>query len=304
MSTSASDHDLSEALPCPGAWNAPLGARTTFQVGGTARVLLEPTTEAQVLSALSWVSTRGLDLYVMGRGSNLVVSDHGWHGAILVLGKAFSGVEFDGARATALAGTMLTDLVMQCVRRGLGGCEKLAGIPGTVGGAVYINAGAYGQEFRDRCVSVRSATRSGEARERSAAECGFAYRTSGFHDFGEIILSATLDLVPGEVEDLKRAVQEMQQARRDKQPLDKPNAGSLFKRPPGGYASQMVDEAGLRGFRVGNAAISEKHAGFAVNLGGATAQDVWELSAEVIRRVQASHGVTLEREVIFLGKFE
>ncbi len=290
-------------LPCPGSWDAPLGARTTFQVGGTARVLLEPASEDEILKALSWVRDQGFELYVMGRGSNLVVSDHGWDGAILVLGKAFSGVVFEGARATSLAGTMLTDLVMQCVRRGLGGAEKLAGIPGTVGGAAYINAGAYGQEFRDRCVSVRSATREGVLHERPASECGFAYRTSAFHGRDEIILSATLELAPTEVEPLRRAVQEMQQARRDKQPLDKPNAGSLFRRPPGGYASQMVDEAGLRGFRVGNAAISEKHAGFAVNLGGATAQDVWELSCEVIQRVQASHGVVLEREVIFLGKF-
>lgn len=291
-------------LPCPGSWDAPLGARTTFQVGGNARVLLEPTSEDDVRAALSWVRERGLELYVMGRGSNLVVSDRGWDGAILVLGKAFSGVVFEGARATALAGTMLTDLVMQCVRRGLGGNEKLAGIPGTVGGAVFINAGAYGQEFADRCVSVRSTTLDGLVRERPAADCGFAYRTSLFHGLDEIILSATLDLVPGEVEALRHAVQQMQQARRDKQPLDKPNAGSLFKRPPGGFASQMVDEAGLRGFRVGQAAISDKHAGFAVNLGGATAQDVWELSNEVIRRVQASHGVTLEREVIFLGAFD
>jgi len=295
--------DLSSPLPCPGAWNAPLGARTTFQVGGAARVLLEPTREAEVAAALEWVRAQGMDLYVMGRGSNLVVSDHGWDGAILVLGKAFSGVAFEGARATALAGTMLTDLVMQCVRRGLGGCEKLAGIPGTVGGAVYINAGAYGQEFADRCVSVRTATRDGAIRERAASDCGFAYRTSLFHALDEVILSATLELVPGEVEALKASVQEMQQARRDKQPLDKPNAGSLFKRPPGGFASKIVDEAGLRGFRVGNAAISEKHAGFAVNLGGATAQDVWDLSTEVIRRVQASHGLTLEREVVFLGRF-
>jgi len=290
-------------LPCPGSWDAPLGARTTFQVGGRARVLLEPTSEREVVEALAWTAERGLETYVMGRGSNLVVSDHGWDGAVLVLGKAFSGVEFEGARATAKAGTMLTDLVMQCVRRGLGGCEKLAGIPGTVGGAAYINAGAYGQEFQDRCALVRSTTRDGRIRTRTGAECAFAYRTSGFHALDEVILSASLDLVPGEVEPLKAAVQEMQQARRDKQPLDKPNAGSLFKRPPGGFASQMVDQAGLRGFRVGGAAISEKHAGFAVNLGGATAQDVWNLSEEVIRRVRDFNGTTLEREVIFLGRF-
>lgn len=290
-------------LPCPGIWDAPMAPRTTFQVGGNARLLLEPTSEEEILEAIRWTREQGMPLFAMGRGSNLVVSDRGFDGAILRLGKPFSGVTFDGNRATALAGTMLTDLVTQCVRKGLGGMEKLAGIPGTVGGAVYIDAGAYGQEFRDCCVAVRSCTREGAIRERSGEECAFGYRTSVFRGNDEVVISATLELQPGDAEELKLSMQEMQRARRDKQPLDKPNAGSFFKRPPGGYASQMVDEAGLRGFRVGNAAISEKHAGFAVNLGGATAQEVWDLSCEVIRRVQAFNGVELEREVVFLGRF-
>lgn len=293
----------SVALPCPGTWDAPMAPRTTFQAGGSAKVLLEPRSEGEILAALAWAREQGMPLFPIGKGSNLVVSDRGYDGAILLVGKAFSGVEFDGAKAVAKAGTMLTDLVTQAARRGLAGMEMLAGIPGTVGGAVYIDAGAYGQEFQDRCVSVRSCTREGAIVERAATDCGFGYRTSLFRCLDEIILSATVDLVPDDAEILRERIREMQQARRDKQPLDKPNAGSLFKRPPGGIASKMVDEAGLKGFRVGNAAISEKHAGFAVNLGGATAQDLWNLSCEVIRRVEASHGTTLEREVIFLGEF-
>lgn len=281
-----------------------MSSRCTFQAGGIARVLLEPSSEEEIRSALAWVRTNALPLVVVGKGSNLVVSDHGWDGAILLVGKSFSGVEFRGEIATALSGTMLTDFVMQSVRRGLGGMEMLAGIPGTVGGAVYIDAGAYGQEFRDRCVSVRSCTREGVVVERPASECGFGYRTSRFRDLDEVILSATVELVPGDADELREKIREMQQSRREKQPLEKPNAGSLFKRPPGGIASKMVDEAGLKGFQVGKAAISEKHAGFAVNLGGASAQDLWDLSCEVIRRVEASHGVTLEREVIFLGRFD
>lgn len=280
-----------------------MAPRTTFQAGGCARILLEPTSEQEILAALAWAMERNIPLHPIGKGSNLVVSDRGWEGALLLVGKGFAGVDFDGPVATARSGTMLTDLVMQSVRRGLGGIEMLAGIPGTVGGAVYIDAGAYGQEFRDRCRSVRSCTRDGVLVERSASECDFGYRASLFRHNDEIILSATLDLVPGDVEELRTRIRDMQQARRDKQPLDKPNAGSLFKRPPGGIASKIVDEAGLKGFRVGSAAISEKHAGFAVNLGGATAQDLWDLSCEVIQRVEASHGVTLEREVIFLGEF-
>lgn len=277
--------------------------RTTFKLGGEARFLLEPTSEVELETALDWVRSRDLPLFVMGRGSNLVVSDAGWPGAIVCLGASFTGAEWTGSGATARAGTRLTEFVTQAVGRGLAGLEKLAGIPGTVGGAVFINAGAYGQEFGDRVVRVKSLSRDGIRRERTREECRFGYRCSAFRDNGEVVVSATVALEPGDVESLRAGVRETQKARVDKQPLDLPNAGSLFKRPPGGFASKMVEEAGLKGFRVGNAAISEKHAGFAVNLGGATATDVWELSREVVRRVQESHGVTLEREVVFLGEF-
>lgn len=280
-----------------------MAPRTTFKVGGAARYLLEPTTETELESALAWVRSRELPLFVMGRGSNLVVSDAGWPGAIVCLGANFAGIEWFAEGATVLAGTRLTEFVVQAVGRGLGGVEKLAGIPGTVGGAVSINAGAYGQEFGDRVVRVRSIGLDGAVRERSREECAFAYRHSVFRDNGEIVVSATLQLMTGNVDELRSSVREIQKARTDKQPLDLPNAGSLFKRPPGGYASKMVEEAGLKGFRVGNAAISDKHAGFAVNLGGATATDVWNLSKQVIERVKVSHGVTLEREVVFLGEF-
>ncbi len=277
--------------------------RTTFKLGGEARFLLEPTSETELEAALEWVRTCGLPLFVMGRGSNLVVSDAGWPGAILCLSANFAGTDWTESGATAKAGTRLTEFVTQAVGRGLAGVEKLAGIPGTVGGAVFIDAGAYGQEFGDRVVRVRSLTRDGIWQERDREECAFGYRRSAFRENGEVVVSATVELEPGDVDALRASVRETQKARVDKQPLDMPNAGSFFKRPPGGFASKMVEEAGLKGFRVGNAAISEKHAGFAVNLGGATATDVWNLSCEVIRRVQESHGVTLEREVVFLGAF-
>ncbi|MEK7391694.1 MAG: UDP-N-acetylmuramate dehydrogenase [Fibrobacterota bacterium] len=290
-------------LPCPGLEHAPMSQRTTFKLGGAARVLLEPHAEAQLAAALAWVKAEGLPLFVLGRGSNLVVSDAGWPGAIIALSANFAGVRWTENGATALAGTRLTEFVTQGVGRGLAGLEKLAGIPGTVGGAVFINAGAYGQEFGDRVVRVTSVSRDGIWLERSREECAFAYRHSAFKDNGEIVVSATVELTTENVDTLRATVREIQRMRVDKQPLDLPNAGSLFKRPPGGFASKMVEEAGLKGFRVGNAAISEKHAGFAVNLGGATAADVWNLSSEVIERVKASHGVILEREVIFLGDF-
>jgi len=290
-------------LPCPGQEHAPMSQRTTFKLGGEARVLLEPHDEAQLVAALAWVEAEGLPLFVMGRGSNLVVSDAGWPGVVVVLSANFAGVRWTENGATALAGTRLTEFVIQSVGRGLAGQEKLAGIPGTVGGAVHINAGAYGQEFGDRVVRVKSVSRDGIWHERTREECAFAYRHSAFKENGEVVVSATVELLTEDVDTLRATVREIQRMRVDKQPLDWPNAGSLFKRPPGGFASKMVEEAGLKGFRVGNAAISEKHAGFAVNLGGATATDVWNLSSEVIERVKVSHGVTLEREVIFLGDF-
>ncbi|MEN9308401.1 MAG: hypothetical protein RL173_2333 [Fibrobacterota bacterium] len=280
-----------------------MSQRTTFKLGGAARVLLEPHDEAQLVAAMAWVKAQCLPLFVMGRGSNLVVSDGGWPGAIIVLSANFAGAQWTENGATALAGTRLTEFVIQGVGRGLAGLEKLAGIPGTVGGAVFINAGAYGQEFGDRVVHVKSVSRDGIWQERTREECAFAYRHSAFKDNGEVVVSATVELMTENVDTLRATVREIQKSRVDKQPLDLPNAGSLFKRPPGGFASKMVEEAGLKGFRVGNAAISEKHAGFAVNLGGATASDVWNLSSEVIERVKVSHGVTLEREVIFLGDF-
>ncbi len=276
---------------------------TTFQVGGRARFLLEPRDESELAAALAWAREAGSAVFAMGRGSNLVVSDLGFDGVVVRLGQGFAGIDWTESVVTARAGTRLSELVLQAVGRGLAGMEKLAGIPGSVGGAVFLNAGAYGQEFADRLVRVRSMDTAGACHERSATECGFGYRHSVFRENGEIVVSATLHLAPGDVDALRSSVRETQKARLDKQPLDLPNAGSLFKRPPGGFASKMVEEAGLKGFRVGNAAISEKHAGFAVNLGGATATDVWNLSRQVIERVKAFNGVTLEREVVFLGEF-
>lgn len=280
-----------------------MAERTTFRTGGAARVLLEPTSEAELAEALDWAKAKALSVFALGRGSNLVVSDRGYDGAVVSLG-GLGGIEWDGPRVRAQAGVRLSELVLQAVERGLCGLEKLAGIPGSAGAAVAINAGAYGQEFCDRIVSVRSISPDLAVVQRDRDTCAFGYRTSVFHGSEEIILSADLELSPGDRDELRASVRQTQKARLEKQPLDLPNAGSLFKRPPNGYASKMVEEAGLKGFRVGNAAISEKHAGFAVNLGGATAQNVWDLSSEVIRRVHEFNGTALEREVVFLGKFD
>jgi UDP-N-acetylmuramate dehydrogenase len=295
---------MSEALPCAGIWNASFAERTTFRVGGAARVLLEPSSRQEIESALAWVRERSLPLFVLGRGSNLVVSDAGWDGAVLSIGRNLSGASWDGLRASVLAGTRLTEFVLGAVERGVAGFEKLSGIPGTVGGAVTMDAGAYGQEIGERIVAVEAVSPEGEWRRFSREECAFGYRTSLFRGGGWIVTEAWLEGLPGDGAALKATVKEVQAARREKQPLEHPNAGSLFKRPPGGFAAKLIDEAGLKGFRVGDAAISEKHAGFAVNLGHATAQNVWELSCRVIEAVREKSGIVLEREVVFLGRFD
>lgn len=295
---------MSEALPCAGSWNASLAERTTFRVGGVARVLLEPSSRQEIETALAWVREHRLPLFVLGRGSNLVVSDAGWDGAVLSIGRNLSGVSWDGLGASVLAGTRLTEFVVGAVERGVAGFEKLSGIPGTVGGAVTMDAGAYGQEIGERTLAVEAISPEGIWRRFSREECAFGYRTSLFRGGGWIVTEAQFEGLPGDSSLLKASVKEVQASRREKQPLEHPNAGSLFKRPPGGFAAKLIDEAGLKGFRVGDAAISEKHAGFAVNLGHATAQDVWELSCQVIEAVQAKSGILLEREVIFLGRFD
>ena len=294
---------MPEALPCAGSWNASFAERTTFRVGGAARVLLEPSSRQEIETALNWVREHRLPLFVLGRGSNLVVSDAGWDGAVLSIGRNLSGVSWDGFGVSVLAGTRLTEFVLGAVGRGVAGFEKLSGIPGTVGGAVTMDAGAYGQEIGERTISVEAISPAGEWRRFSREECAFGYRTSLFRAGGWIVTEAQFEGLPGDSALLKAAVKEVQVSRREKQPLEHPNAGSLFKRPPGGFAAKLIDEAGLKGFRIGDAAVSEKHAGFAVNLGHATAQEVWELSCRVIEAVKAKSGIVLEREVVFLGRF-
>ena len=283
--------------------NVPLAPLISFKVGGSARWFCEPRSAAEFSEALAWSKQAGLEVFILGKGTNLVFSDRGYSGLVVFTGKSFTGIEWEGNRGKAQAGALLHTLVTQSVNRGLAGIQNLAGIPGTMGGGVYINAGAFGQELKEVILSVTSTTMAGELRTRLNAECGFAYRHSHFFNLGEIILEASLELIPGDRESLGSEMRETLRKRKDKQPLHLPNAGSMFKRPPGGYAGVLIEQAGLKGLRMGGAMISGKHANFTVNAGGATAQDIHDLSQEVIRRVRDQSGVTLEREVIFIGEF-
>lgn len=283
--------------------NIPLAPLISFKVGGPARHFCEPATAGEFSEALAWAKGKGLPVFILGKGTNLVFSDTGFPGLVIYTGRSFHHIAWDGPRVTAQAGALLHTVVTQSVNRGRAGIQHLAGIPGTVGGGVYINAGAFGQELKEVILTVTSATMDGLLITRGNADCGFAYRHSNFFHFNELILETTLELKPGDAESLKAEMRETLRKRKDKQPLHLPNAGSMFKRPPGQFAGVLIEQAGLKGFQMGGARISEKHANFTVNAGGATAQDIFDLTEEVITRVRSHSGTTLEREVIFIGEF-
>jgi len=283
--------------------NVPLAPLISFKVGGPARWFCEPATAPEFAEAMAWAKQQGLETFILGKGTNLVFSDRGFPGLVLYTGRSFTHIEWNGNRVLAQAGALLHTVVTQAVAKGMAGIQNLAGIPGTMGGGTYINAGAFGQELKDVIVKVVSTTRDGKLVTRGNAECAFAYRHSIFFDVDEIILGTELALVPGDAKSLQAEMRETLRKRKEKQPLQLPNAGSMFKRPPGQFAGVLIEQAGLKGFRIGGAMISEKHANFTVNAGGATAQDIHDLSSEVIRRVREQSGTTLEREVIFIGDF-
>ncbi len=283
--------------------NVILSPYISFKVGGPARFFCEPGTPEEFSQALAWAKREGLEIFILGKGTNLVFSDRGFPGLIIYTGKSFHHIEWKVNRVSAQSGALLQTVVSQSVGHGLAGIQNLAGIPGTMGGGTYINAGAFGQELKEVILSVTSTTMAGHLVKRTNSECGFAYRHSHFFDLGEIILETELELIPADREALQSEMRETLRKRKDKQPLHLPNAGSMFKRPPGQFAGVLIEQAGLKGLRLGGAMISEKHANFTVNAGGATAQDIFDLSEDVIRKVRDRSGTTLEREVIFIGEF-
>jgi UDP-N-acetylmuramate dehydrogenase len=283
--------------------NVPLAPFISFKVGGPARWFCEPASAAEFAEAFAWAKQNGVATFILGKGTNLVFSDRGFPGLVVYTGRSFTHIDWNGNRVTAQAGALLHTVVTQAVGKGMAGIQNLAGIPGTMGGGTYINAGAFGQELKDVIVQVVSTTRDGILVERTNAECGFAYRHSRFFELDEIILETVLEFAPADPKALQDEMRETLRKRKEKQPLHLPNAGSMFKRPPGQFAGTLIEQAGLKGFRIGGALISEKHANFTVNAGGATAQDIHDLSSEVIRRVKELSGTTLEREVIFIGEF-
>ena len=281
----------------------PMKKHTTFRIGGPADYYLCPHSTEELQKILQICRENKLEFFILGNGSNLLVSDKGYRGVVIQLWKNFSDIETEDNTITVKAGTLLSKVAAEALEESLTGMEFASGIPGTMGGAVMMNAGAYGGEMKDIIREVTVLTREGELLTLSKEEMNFGYRTSVVKEKGYVVISAVLQLRKGDREEIRKVMDELKERRVTKQPLDMPSAGSTFKRPEGYFAGKLIMEAGLRGFSVGGAQISEKHCGFVVNKGDATAADVLGLIGEVQKRVQEKFGVALEPEVKFLGEF-
>lgn len=281
----------------------PMKKHTTFRIGGPADYYLCPHSTEELQKILQICRENKLEFFILGNGSNLLVSDKGYRGAVIQLWKNFSDIETEDNTITVKAGALLSKVAAEALEESLTGMEFASGIPGTMGGAVMMNAGAYGGEMKDIIKEVTVLTREGELLTLSKEEMNFGYRTSVVKEKGYVVISAELQLRKGDREEIRKVMDELKERRVTKQPLDMPSAGSTFKRPEGYFAGKLIMDAGLRGFSVGGAQISEKHCGFVVNKGDATAADVLGLIGEVQKRVQEKFGVALEPEVKFLGEF-
>ena len=277
--------------------NEPLAAHCTFKIGGPARLFVQPIDHAQLCRTVALCKAQGVRYYLLGNGSNILFADEGYDGAVLDISSMQDTAEVHGTQLTAGAGVRLSALCKTALEHSLTGLEFAYGIPGTVGGAVYMNAGAYGGEMKDVLVSVRYLTAEGETVEIPAEQLDLRYRHSIFEENGSCILSAKFYLARGSAADIRAKMDDLMARRKDKQPLDKPSAGSTFKRPVGAFAAALIDQCGLRGYRHGGAAVSDKHCGFVVNLGGATCADVLALCDEVRAIVKEKTGYDLEKEI-------
>ncbi len=292
---------------CAGGENVrrqePMSLHTTFRIGGPADLFVTPGSIQAVADSIRICKETQTPYAVIGNGSNLLVSDTGYRGVIIQIGRNLNQVSVNGEEIRAQAGAMLSVIAKTALSESLTGFEFASGIPGTLGGAAVMNAGAYGGEMKDVLTEVTVLTREGEIRTVPAEKLEMGYRTSLAAKNGWIILEAVLKFQKGDAEAIRGRMEELKMQRVTKQPLDLPSAGSTFKRPEGYFAGKLIMDAGLRGFTVGGAQISEKHCGFVVNKGGATAEDVRNLICAVQKKVQEDAGVKLEPEVKFLGEF-
>ena len=283
--------------------NEPMASHTTFRIGGPADYFVLPETVEELAGILKICKEENVPYFILGNGSNLLVGDKGFRGVVVQLYKNFDGMTIEGTTVTAKAGAMLVRVAKESGKAGLTGLEFASGIPGTIGGAMVMNAGAYGGEMKDVVTEVTILTKDGKIKKLSGEEMNFRYRGSVVEDEGYIVLEAVMELKEGNLEEIQARMAELTVQRKTKQPIEFPSAGSTFKRPEGYFAGKLIQDAGLRGFQVGGAQVSEKHCGFVINAGGATAADVMQLMKEVSDKVNAEFGVTLEPEVKRIGEF-
>ncbi|MBR5046956.1 MAG: UDP-N-acetylmuramate dehydrogenase [Eubacterium sp.] len=281
--------------------NEPMSRHTTFGIGGPADIFVDVASADEICRVCRLARSGEVPFFIVGNGSNLLVSDEGIRGVVIHLGKSFSKVEREGDIIGAQAGASLGKIARTALEASLTGFEFAAGIPGSFGGAVSMNAGAYGGEMKDILLDVDLLTPRGEVLTLKAEEMDLSYRHSIVFDKDYIVLGARIRLQAGDPEKIRERMDELACARREKQPLEYPSAGSTFKRPEGYFAGKLIQDAGLKGYTVGGAMVSEKHAGFVINHGGATAEEVRFLIRQVQKKILEQFGVTMETEVRFLG---
>lgn len=284
-------------------FDEPMSSHTTFRIGGPADIFVMPESYEQIGAVLKLCREEQLPYFILGNGSNLLVSDSGYRGVIIQMDRNMEEIRLEGNEIHACAGALLSSIAAAARNASLTGFEFAAGIPGTLGGAAVMNAGAYGGELKDVLKEVTVMTGEGEIRTIPAEKLEMGYRTSIIKTAGYLVLEAVISLEKGDQEEIRATMKQLSDKRTEKQPLDYPSAGSTFKRPEGYFAGKLIMDSGLGGYQMGGARVSEKHCGFVINAGGATAGDVRALMDHVICTVQEKYGVTLEPEVKFLGEF-
>lgn len=278
--------------------NYNLSNKTSMKIGGECGIFIEANSEQCLAELLNACRAEGIPYFILGRGSNILVRRYG--GAVITLCNNLAEISFKDNIVTAGAGASLSAVCREAMERSLSGMEYLYGIPGSVGGALYMNAGAYGGEMKDIVISARCLDENGGTVELSAEEMKLSYRKSAFSQNKHCILSVTMELEVSEKAQIKSKMDELMQRRRDKQPLEFPSCGSTFKRPPNAFAAALIEECGLKGYTVGGAQVSEKHSGFVINRGGATFEDVMTLVEHIKRAVSEQKGVELECEMLIV----
>ena len=282
--------------------NEPLAKHTTFKIGGPADIFINVSSTQEVSQIIKLCEENQVNLHVLGNGSNILVLDKGIRGVLVKFGHNFAKMKFENNRFIVGAGALLKDVANFAAQNGHSGIEFAVGIPGSIGGAVFMNAGAYEGEMSKVVESVTAINQAGEIIKYQNSEVDFSYRHSIFQDNHHIICEVTLNLGADNQTEITEKMNDFTTRRESKQPLDMPSAGSTFKRPVGYFAGTLIEQAGLKGFKVGGAMVSPKHAGFVINAGGATAQDVLDLIKEIQRIVYENHGVNLQPEVKTMGE--